>query len=348
MQKPTLNSEPTSRREFLRRSAQGAALAGAGTYGLLGFPEDAAAANAGGRTLDKAFDYDISKLRQTDPKLIQFEETGNIAAGVKKLRAISVGMDDRVFVSGERVIRVFDKAGTKLREISCNDNPRCLAVAADGSVYAGVKDRVEVFDDAGKRKAQWDRAGKDAVLTSIAVTENDVFVADAGGRIVLRYDRAGKLVKQIGKRDAARNIPGFIIPSPYFDLAVGRDGVLWVANTGRHRLEAYTFDGEFELAWGEPSMGIKGFCGCCNPIHFAFMPDGRFVTAEKGLVRVKVYSAKGEFDCVVAGAESFPKHTVNPTAAAATIDVAVDSAGRVLVADPLAGAVRIFTAKKKA
>lgn len=348
MQKPTSDSEPTSRREFLRRSAQGAAIAGAGGYGLLAFPEEAAAAQPSGRTLGKEFDYDISKLQRTDPKLIQFEETGSIAVGVKKLRAIAVAADDRIVVSGERVIRVFDKTGAKLQDISCSDSPRCLAVAADGSVYAGVKDRVEVFDAAGKRKAQWDRAGKDAVLTSIAVAENDVFVANAGGRIVLRYDRAGKLVKQIGKRDAARSIPGFIIPSPYFDLAVGRDGVLWVVNPGRLRLEAYTFDGDFELAWGEPSMGIKGFCGCCNPIHFAFLPDGRFVTAEKGLVRVKVYSAKGEFECVVAGAESFPNYTVSQRGTSATIDLAVDLQGRVLVADPLAGAVRIFMAKKTA
>ena len=34
------------------------------------------------------------------------------------------------------------------------------------------------------------------------------------------------------------------------------DGLLWVVNPGRHRLEAYTFDGDLQSYWGEESLGI--------------------------------------------------------------------------------------------
>ncbi len=66
--------------------------------------------------------------------------------------------------------------------------------------------------------------------------------------------------------------------------------------------------GELEFAWGKPSAGIEGFCGCCNPVGLAMLPDGRCVTCEKGLPRVKVYSTEGVFESVVAGPETFPEN----------------------------------------
>ena len=62
-------------------------------------------------------------------------------------------------------------------------------------------------------------------------------------------------------------------------------------NPGRHKIEAYTFDGELETSWGTPATTIGGFSGCCNPTHIAMLPDGSFVTSEKGLARVKVYDS---------------------------------------------------------
>ena len=64
------------------------------------------------------------------------------------------------------------------------------------------------------------------------------------------------------------------------------DGLLRVVNPGRHRIEAYTFDGDLEFSWGKVSVGIEGFCGCCNPVNFAILSDGSFITCEKGLTRV--------------------------------------------------------------
>ena len=47
--------------------------------------------------------------------------------------------------------------------------------------------------------------GQKALLTSIAVSKNNVFVADAGNRIVYRYDTNGNLINRIGKKDEERN-----------------------------------------------------------------------------------------------------------------------------------------------
>ncbi|MFC1714238.1 hypothetical protein ACFL6S_11235 [Candidatus Poribacteria bacterium] len=303
-------------------------------------------------SLGKAFEYDLDELRKTDPSLIKYEESGKIKAGFTEVSAIAVDSEDRIYIAGDRSIRIFNSNGNTLSKMELSDAPQCLTVTDDGTVYVGMRDHVEVYDPSGVRKARWESAGEKAVLTSIAVSGNDVFVANAGGRVVLRYDGSGELVGRIGERDQERNIPGIVIVGPYFDLAVADDGLLRVGNAGSQRMEAYTFDGDLELSWGKASNLIDGFAGCHNPVNFAFLPDGRLVTCEIGLPRVKIYSASGDFESVVAGAELFPKSEEPLILEGKSdfrnrgLDVAVDSQERILVLDPSERAVRIFILKE--
>jgi len=276
-----------------------------------------------------------------DPALIHYKQTGEIRVSLKQPHALAVGPDGRIFVGGDKAIQVFDSNGSKTAEIKLEYEPRCLAVGGTehkypSRIYVGAADRVEVLDADGKPAGSWDKLNEKALPTSIAVGENDVFLADAGNRIVWHYDTDGKLINRIGEADRARKIPGFFITSPYFDLAVGRDGLLYVVNPRALRLEAYTFQGDLEFFWGKGSPSIDGFFGCCNPAHFAVLSDGRFVTAEKGLPRIKIYSPQGKFECVVAGSEQF-----SSTAA----DLAVDQHDRILVLDSDKNRVLIFSSK---
>lgn len=132
---------------------------------------------------------------------------------------------------------------------------------------------------------------------------------------------------------------------------MGADGLLRVNNAGRHRVECYTRDGDLEQSWGRPGVAIDSFCGCCNPISLALQSDGRCLTAEKGLPRVKVYTAAGTLESVVAGPESFAavaSSTRDQTVAETThdgLDVAVDADGRVAVLDLVGATLQIFRAK---
>jgi hypothetical protein len=306
--------------------------------------------NAKPRQLGNEFTYDLTDYQKTDASLLGYRETEPIELPLTDVSALAVGPGDSICVAGRNAVRRFARDGSPLGETQVTGTPRCVAAAEDGRLYVGLKDHVAVYGADGNRTASWAGLGGKAIVTSVAVTHSDVFVADAGNRVVLRYTPEGKLVCRIGKKDADRNVPGFAIPSPYFDLAVGSEGLLWVVNPGRTRVEAYTYDGDFELAWGKPSLKDDGFNGCCNPVHLAVDPTGGFVTSEKGIARIKHHGESGEFECLVAGPDELraPEATKSPGEEHQTFDVAVDSKGRVLVLDAARQSVRIFLRKESA
>jgi len=306
-----------------------------------------------GSGLSSEYAYDLSELAKVDPNLILYTQSGPAAnTGFRQSRAIALDAGGRIYVAGDKAIRIFSSTGVFDRTFELSGEPRCLATATDGGLYVGLADHVEVLNADGKSVASWDSLGEEAVLTSIARHNDSVFVADAGHRVVLHYDTAGALVGHIGEKNPDKDIPGFVIPSPHFDLAVSRDGLLRVANPGRNRIEAYTPDGNLEFWWGQRSVKIEGFCGCCNPVNFAILPDGGFVTSEKGLVRVKVYNSDGGFVGVVAGPAQLtdgslmkicetPEECQGPG-----FDVAAGADGRVYVLDTTKNEIKIFSRKE--
>ncbi len=282
------------------------------------------------------FEYDIDRFKVSDPSLVHFSEVGRIPLELPHVYGLAVGPEDNIYVSGDNTFFIFSRDGIHLSTFSVDESVHCLAVDNNRDVYVGMNDIVEVYDLSGTKKANWKSPSTGAIFTSIALSEKFVFVADAGNLIVWKFDKDGNLLQRIGEKDEDKDVPGFIIPSPYFDVAVDPDGFLWAADTGRHSLENYTLDGGFRTSWGEFSMDIGGFCGCCNPSHFIVLEDGSFVTSEKGIARVKVYNQIGEMVSVVAGPDKFIEGTVG-------LDLAVDSDQRILILDPKQKLVRIFT-----
>jgi hypothetical protein len=328
---------------FDRREFFGVVTKAAALLGLAG------GAKAQGQGQSNPFAYDISRFQKTDPKLIAYQEVTRWAVPHKEARRLAMGPDDQLYVCAGNFINSMSRAGQRGLELALSGPACCVAAARDGAIFAGQRDHIEVFDTKGARVARWESPDPRTWLTGLAAGEKDVFAADAGKLVVLRYDRSGKIVGRIGRKDAERNVPGLIVPSPFLDVLIHRDGLLRVNNPGRHRVEAYTFDGDLESAWGKPGAAIEGFCGCCNPIGIAQLADGRVVTCEKGLPRVKIYSAAGEFESVVAGPESFPENAracndLNDCIHGG-IDAAVDSDGQIYILDIVASDVRVMKRK---
>ena len=290
----------------------------------------------------------LEGVRKIEPGLISHARAARIVTGLRSARGVAAGPDGRIYVAGDKVVRIFDATGKVLSDIQLSRAPWCLAVGPEGDVYVALGDRVDVWDASERTWAHWPPLGGKSQITCIAVGAADVFAADYGLRVVHRYDTSGKLLGRIVPRDADGAAGTFNIPSPYFDVAITPGGLLAVANTGERRVQTYTFAGEPRRSWGHSSTEVAGFAGCCNPAQMAILSDGRVVTSEKGIPTVKIYSPAGRLESVVATAEMLarlPDQCGNPYRPIG-LDVAVDPSGRVLVLDP-GGNLGIFTRKEK-
>ncbi len=236
--------------------------------------------------------------------------------------AIAVDLQGMIYVSGSQKIIKINTSGKQLLDISLSQPAGAIAIGSKGNIFAGIQNRVTVFDPQGKVAAEWMALGENGQITSLSVSSTRVAVADAGQHCIWIFDLEGRLKKRI----TGTGEKGFVLPSLYFDTAIEESGRILAANPGRQRIERYSAEGTFITAWGKASVEPEGFCGCCNPAHFALLPDGRVVTSEKGLRRVKTFSAEGRFQRVLLDEKILGR---GPE----TLDIAVDSQGEIYILD---------------
>ncbi len=284
---------------------------------------------------ENPYEYSVEDFKEVDAGLLQYTEINQIPLCFQQVSGIAVGFDNTLYVTGDASVLIMDNDGQAQATISTGETAFCLAVDLNGDLYLGMDDHIELYDRDGAKKAHWKSLGDTALLTSIAVSHDNVFVADAGNRLVWKYDKSGNVLLKIGEKNESKDIPGCVVPSRFFDVSIDPDGFLWVVNPGRHSLENYTPDGDLRTSWGVYSIGIEGFSGCCNPSHITILDDGKFITSEKGIARIKVYNRLGNLESVVAGPDQFIEGTEG-------LDLAKDSNGRIYVLDPMKNAVRIF------
>lgn len=263
---------------------------------------------------------------------MKYRPAKSIGGFEEALRGIAIDGDDRVYAVGDSAVKVFDVEGELLRQWPTGLPGYSVAVDDEGRVWVGQWQQVEIYDPEGKLVDTWRDGERLGLLTAIAVTASDVFLADARARCIHRYDRAGHFVNDIG--DTHRK-GGFHIPNGVVDFAVDAGGVLHVANPGMHRVERWKADGEQLGYFGRfDGTDPAGFPGCCNPTNVTVDRAGHVIVSEKAGPRAKVYDRDGKLVTVVAD-EGFDPEAKN-------MDVAVDSRGRVYVVDTVALEIRVF------
>jgi hypothetical protein len=253
----------------------------------------------------------------------------------RSLAGVAVGARDRIYALGDGEVRTFEPDGSFLRGYKVVDYATCLAADTDGRVFVGAPGRVEFYDSAGRHTGGFAAGEKDkpAAVTKIRVFGKEVLVADAAARIIRRYDTKGV---QLGLIGTANKTGSFMLPNKWLDFDVDAKGVVRAGDTGRHQVSAWALDGSRLGAFGKFGMqNSADFVGCCNPVNLAIAPDGKVVTGEKMVARVKVYDREGKLLAVI-GPEHFDAKCIH-------IHLAVDSTGRILAADPVRREVKIFS-----
>lgn len=131
----------------------------------------------------------------------------------------------------------------------------------------------------------------------------------------------------------------FITPR---NLAVSPDGLVYVADSGNHRIQVFDQNGNFMYKWGSNGAGAGQFN---EPWGIAVAPDGNVYVADTWNHRVQIFSPTGEylnsfgtFANVQTDAQAEPGMFWGPR------DVAIDAQGNVYVTDTGNKRVEKFTA----
>lgn len=300
----------------------------------------------------------ISILEEIEGDLLLYKEIDGIKVPYNTISAIAIDKNNQIYLLAEKKLLVYSPIGDLILSADIADNATSLAVAENGIIYIGFKEHIELYFSMGKKLGKWvnnnptkqdnqngaaealSGLNQNSYITSLTLSDKYLFIADAGNKIVWKYNLKGEVLGSIASEDSSKNIPQLIIPSPYFDTLRAKDNSIWVVNPGQHILENFTTDGTLIRKWGESSPDVEGFCGCCNPTNIAMLSDGSFITSEKGYIRVKQYSLKGEFVGVVAGGEQFTEGTKG-------LDIAIDSNDKVFIIDTKRDKIRIFVKNEK-
>lgn len=252
---------------------------------------------------ENPYALEVDQYRVVDAELISHKETRNFSLGL--LIASDMSYHKNIlYISGNSSLVVLPLDGTQATMLEILPGATCLEVD-DQHIFVGFGSFVAKYNHAGELLQRWDDLGERTVLTNLAIKEDRIYVADAGNRRIVIFNREGEQTGEFEGKAESEAGHGFIVPSANFDLAVNSFGELWVVNPGKHAVENYSDDGRMRGFWENMSFEIDGFLGCCNPARITTLEDGSFVTSEKGLVRIKIYDESGVLKSVVASPDLF-------------------------------------------
>jgi hypothetical protein len=251
--------------------------------------------------------------------------------GRGNLKAVAISKDGRLVLGGENFIASYDQNYVQQWDLKTEMGVTAVAIYSE-KIYAAVNNTIMVLNLKGEKITEWGPYDDKSIITSVSANDSYVAFADAGTKTIYVLDTGGEVKYMAGKEGEP-----FVIPSTYFDVALGNDNTLYVANTGNRRIERRKTDGTLIDFFGEAGLAPGAFCGCCNPAHFVLLSDG-YVTAEKGINRIKILNSKGEFIEFVS--------SVNDFLAPMPLDIAASADGSTIYgANPADSKLYVFKRK---
>ena len=246
------------------------------------------------------------------------------------LRAVTASHSGNIYLGGDSFVSCYD---AKLKQVWTLTSPAPVTSLAfcNDTVYASTIDMVLVINNDGKLLNEWGPFENNSIITSVSANKSYVAFADAGNKALFILDKGGEVKRMIGRNDGQ-----FIVPSPYFDVALDSAGFIYVANTGQRRLETRNSEGVITMYFGQPGTAPDAFCGCCNPAHFVKTKTG-YITGEKGINRIKILGESGEFIEFVSSKNDFTPSV--------PLDLSSVDENMIYAANPFDSKLYIFTRK---
>ncbi|MDR0870568.1 MAG: hypothetical protein LBN39_07215 [Planctomycetaceae bacterium] len=304
-----------------------------------------------------------------------YYEDGVLFFDVQEPTCFFTTHDNRFYIGEGHPVSLleFSPRGELLRTIPLESKPAAVVFGSPGQLFEGKivvshLNSITVYSPDGKLELSWDMPNEKSAVFGLALSADSLYAADSGTKLVERFDGNGQLIQTIGEptegnkekpADAAA-FDGFAVYKAPMTLAVSpKTGLLHVANPGKHKIEVFTPDGHWEqaLSWGYASSDPIGFSGCCNPTAVMILDDGRIVTAEKSVIRVKIYRTNRRLDCFVAGPETLDRKPLNVPQLSSfrlmaahndrCLSLGVVGGKEIVVFDPILRVVRFFQPQQR-
>jgi sugar lactone lactonase YvrE len=202
-------------------------------------------------------------------------------------------------------------------------------------VSDGQYNHVLVFNSKHKLEGQFgEGVMNDPAGLAIDEENRFLYVANTGSDQVLVYDAdTFKLLRKIGTagKNHTLTTPGdFSSPT---NVAVDKDGNLFVTDTMNDRVEEFDADGVFIRAFGKNGDGPGNFA---RPKGIAVDCDGHVWVADAMLNRLQVFTPEGELRLIVGGFGMLPGEFQTLTG------VTIDRTNRIFTSEQFLGRVQMF------
>jgi hypothetical protein len=230
---------------------------------------------------------------------VQPNEEDGFISSYEKISSFNLSSDILCFDIYEHTIytvladkvSVFDLSGKHQYDFVIKKGVRDIVVE-DATNYLLYPTKIVLYAFAGKEIEEWHACSNNSDYCAFTTTKKYIFVTDAENKNIVQYDKQGNLVRFI------KSPAGFIIPSYTFGIICIND-TIYCSNSGRHKIESYTIDGEFITSFGVSGAQAGAFAGCCNPVYLAKSSEGNILTSEKGNPRISNYGKNGKFRTVL-------------------------------------------------
>lgn len=204
--------------------------------------------------------------------------------------------------SAGRAVRVFDIPGQRHYRIGDGElenaivKPLGVDVDSNGIVYVAdaAKNEVLVFDIEGKylRKIGGPKFFKRLSSVTVSPDNQRIYVVDIGGvgseqhMVRIFNARTGEHLSDIGKRGASAG--EFNLPR---DVAISKDGRIYVVDGGNFRVQIFDQNGKFIKAFGQAGKQLGDFA---RPKEIAVDSSGNVYVADSAFGNFQIFSPDGE------------------------------------------------------